>query len=153
MVEVIQNNQFISVVLGSMAGTSIVELLLKLFLSHWLDRVFYSFKLGLKDKRGYADAIIDLLNEPKSSDWPYELQYRSNAISDKLLSIGQKELSKKLDSFSTEQSMLRDLIKNLIYNPPDNFNDKIQTRDYVERSSKQDALRRELVEMSGKLKK
>jgi len=87
---------FITVVIAAGTGTAIVEIILKLFLNHWLDKQLYKFKLKVADKRACADAIIELISSKKYQNW-YNLSddvyYNAYTLSDRLITLKEKDSS------------------------------------------------------------
>lgn len=144
-------NNFVQIGISAGIGTLLAELIIKLVLSHWLKKRFYVFKLKLQDKQGCADEIISLLNDPQVTDWTTDIHSRANLLSDKLLTMKQKDASKLLDQFSSKHLYISTIVKNMIYNP-DSSQDEERIKDYIERSGELDDIRTKLVEVAEKLK-
>ncbi len=145
-----QLNFSLTVFVSAAAGTALVEVFVKLFLGHVLKKARYKFEVNFKDKRGVADEILNLLNDPQLVEWPPELHNKANALSDRLVSLKQEEASKLLDKYSTGQFFLKNTVLSILNKPGQGLE---KTQDYVKTAAEQDKLRKQLVDVSKKLKK
>src|SRR5258708_2496689 len=111
---------YLYIAISAGTGTAVVEILLKLFLSHLLDRQFYKFKLQTADRRTCAEEILDLINSKHGQRWADlsdDIYYKAYAISDRLLTLNEADYSKKLDKYTSAKRFSNDLIKRILDNP------------------------------------
>lgn len=107
---------YVSIAVSAGAGTAIVEIILKLFLSHFLEKQMYRYKLNSADKRECAEKILGLISSESYLSW----SDKSNAIytnaydlSERLITIGQKEASDSLYKFIQVQKEAQVVLSNM----------------------------------------
>lgn len=143
---------YLSIAISAGIGSASVQLLIQLLLSHWLQKKYYSFTLEKADRRNCADRIIELVNIKYYKNWSNfkdDIYHRAYKLSDKLLSLGEKEFSKILDEYiSTNRFAQEILIKIQTENTPNKYE-----KEFIESQNKIDILRNKLIEIARRLKK
>lgn len=145
-------NLYINIFFTAGAGTVFAEILLKVFLSAWLERSIYKFKLKLTNKYSLADELVLLLNSPEAVDWGVNIQSRAYLLSDKLKTEGFGRISNKLDKFLSTKFVTNTIIRSIVENPLD-IHFKEKSKEYIEKSGELDKLRGQLIDEARNLKR
>lgn len=146
---------YLSIAISAGVGTAIVEIIFKLILSHWLERVFYKFKLNVADKRKCADEILDLISSKKYLNWhdlSDDVYYSAYTISDRLITLGEEESSKILDEFVNLKRYGKQLQDQILANQTGVRNPELE-KDFIDNMHKEDDVRNKLVKIAQKMKK
>lgn len=145
-------NFYISVAVSAGVGSAVVQLLVQLFVSHWLQKNFYSFTLEKADKRNCADRIIELINSKYYRNWLNlndDIYHRAYKLSDKLLSLGEKSYSECLDKYVSAQRYAQEILRKI---QTENFQSE-NGEEFVKSQHEVDTIRNKLIEIAKKLKK
>lgn len=139
---------FITVVIGAGIGTGIVEIILKLFLNHWLAKRRFDYEIKTRDKRVLADKVIYLINNPQWVDPTLDLFNEEYKLSDRLETIKESEVSNKLDKFSNACRNSKDAVSKVI----DGIQIEDNQRTFLDSQHEKDVLHLELVALAAKMK-
>lgn len=145
-------NLYLYVAISAGTGTAIVEILLKLFLSDWIKRRFYKFKLLVSDKRNCSDEIIELISPQNYNNWSdfsNEIYNKAYQLSDRLETMSATKVSRKLDEYVTEQRISKTAIDNLLQ---DTASEELP-KYFLKSQEKISKLRKELVSFVAELRK
>jgi len=143
---------FINVVVGAGLGTAVTQIILKLFLSHWLKQRFYKFELMTKDRRGCAEEMLDLVSLDKYQRWEVsgsEVYIKAYSLSDRLISINEAAASKLIDQYVSGNIYLNQLIIRIMKGEQ---KPEI-SKDFIEKSHQLDEIRSKIVKVASDLKK
>jgi len=139
---------FFTIVLGSGAGTAIVQLLL----SHVLKEKFYYFTIRVADKRQCADILLDIIDITKENRWNdlnSDIFYKAYNLIDRFETLSYNDFATTLSNYVTDQILLRNISKQNV--SPDQMNDKLDT--ILKYETRLPKIRQELIEIAKKLKK
>ena len=145
-------NILMTVFVGAGIGSAVAQILIKLFLSHWLKQRFYKFELSVKDRRGCAKEMLDLVSLDKNQRWEVsgsEVYIKAYALSDQLISIGEEGASKLVDNYTSGHVYLYHLILRIMKGDLD----PQLSKDFIEKSRQLDKTRYEIVEIDKILKR
>ncbi|CAN5278735.1 hypothetical protein BH10PAT1_BH10PAT1_7040 [soil metagenome] len=147
-----QTNLFVTVFVSAGTATVFVEVIFKLFLSHWLNKQFYKYKLQYQDKRGCGDEILNLINTQTNyiGEWRKIHNTKIYPLSDRLISIGKTNVSKLLDEYSNSKLRQEEFYDRIMNNIP--LAPEIKS-NFFEIQSEVDTLRDKLLKEVEKMKR
>jgi hypothetical protein len=142
---------YLTIAISAGAGSAIVQIVIQLGLGHWLQKKYHSYTLKKADRRNCADRIIELVNSKNYQSWANlndDIYHRAYKLSDKLLSLGEKKYSKKLDEYVSSQRYAQNVLSRI---QTGNFQIEDE-KEFLNSQHHVDKLREVLVETSRKLK-
>lgn len=141
----------LSVAISAGIGAGVVELLIKLFLSHWLERVMYNFQLERADRRECSDLILDLIHPDNYKKWfniSDEIYNKAYALSDRLITVGEDKTSKILDDYTTSRRNAQSILANIFTT----ISDKKANEEFLNNQHEIEELQKKLVHAAKKLR-
>ncbi len=103
-------NFYLSVAVSAGVGTALVEIILKLFLEHWLKEKYYLFTINKADRRECANILLEILNPVNNVEWDKlgsDIYIKAFHLMDRLMTLNEKEYAEKLASYTSNQMILR----------------------------------------------
>lgn len=144
-------NFYISIAVSAGAGSALVQLLIQLGLSHWLQKRYHSYTLAKADRRNCADRIIELVNPKNYNCWSNrndDIYNKAYKLSDKMLSLGEKKHSKILDDYTSAQIYAQQILARVL----SGNSQKEDENEFLDSQHTVEMLRNQLIETAKILK-
>lgn len=143
---------YLATALSAGLGSALVQIIFQLGFSHWLQKKYYDYTLDKADRRNCADRIIDIIGSKHYQSWSnlnddiYDKAYK---LSDKLLSLGEKEHSERLDKYVSTQRYAHEILGKVKSGNITNQDEK----EFVDSQHQVDVARIKLIDTAKRLKK